>query len=262
VPYCAVNGIRVYYEVQGEGPPMVLAHANPFDHRLWMYQIAHFSTFFKVAAVDIRAYGRSDKPAAETSLPELAADLAGVCRQEKITQAILCGISVGGNIVLQAALDHPELCSALVMAGCSSGPSPHQTRTEGYMSRGVAGYHIQHLKHLVSSEFAATRLGDYLLRFFTDTDPRLKPEALSALFRALERKNLTSRLGELQMPVLVLNGEFDPARPRSIDMSRSIKGAVHRTVAASGHACCLEQPAAFDEAVSDFLKENGLWPSP
>ena len=43
MPYCSVNGNRIYYEVSGEGFPLLLIHANPFDHRLWLYQIASFS---------------------------------------------------------------------------------------------------------------------------------------------------------------------------------------------------------------------------
>jgi pimeloyl-ACP methyl ester carboxylesterase len=256
--YAAVNGIKIYYEVSGEGFPMVFVHANPFDHRLWMYQVAHFSSFFKVIAVDIRGYGRSEKPVSETSVAEMAEDIVGVCRREGIPQAVFCGISVGGNLVIQLALNHPDLCRALIPVGCSSGPSPHQTRTDGYMNQGVEKYHIQHLRNLVSPEFAATRLGNYLLGLFTDTDGWLKPEALRAIFNALERKNLTDHLGELKMPVLMINGEFDPARPRSIETSRKIKGAEHRTIPGSGHACCLEQPAAFDDVVLEFLRKNGL----
>ena len=56
--YSTANGLKIYYEVSGEGFPFVMVHANPFDHNLWMYQIAHFSTYFKVIAIDIRGYGR------------------------------------------------------------------------------------------------------------------------------------------------------------------------------------------------------------
>jgi pimeloyl-ACP methyl ester carboxylesterase len=261
MPYCQVNGIRIHYETSGEGFPMVFVHANPFDHRLWMYQTARFSTFFKVIAVDIRGYGRSDKPFSETSVAQMAEDIVGVCRNEGVAEAVFCGISVGGNLVLQLALDHPDLCRALIPVGCSSGPSPHQVRTDGYVNQGVAKYHIQHLEHLVSAEFASSELGRYLLGMFTDTDDWLRPEALREIFNALERKNLTDRLGELRMPVLVINGEFDPARPRSMEMSRRIQGAEHRTIAGSGHACCLEQPAAFDRVVVEFLANNGLMSS-
>ena len=61
MPFSRANGIDIWYEVAGEGPALVLIHANPFDHDLWMYQTAHFSTWFKVVSIDIRGYGRSAK---------------------------------------------------------------------------------------------------------------------------------------------------------------------------------------------------------
>ena len=82
MPICPVNGLKIYYEVSGEGFPLVLIHANPFDRRLWIYQVAHFSAFFKVINVDLRGYGYSDKPASPTSIVEMGEDVVGVCRQD------------------------------------------------------------------------------------------------------------------------------------------------------------------------------------
>src|SRR5207237_8615836 len=95
--YCSVNGIRIYYEVSGEGFPLLLIHANPFDHRLWLYQIASFSTFFKVIAVDLRGYGHSDKPTSQTSLARMAEDVLGVCRHEKKKETIVPCMSEAGQ---------------------------------------------------------------------------------------------------------------------------------------------------------------------
>src|SRR5207247_9283899 len=81
--YCSVNKIRIYYEVSGVGFPLLLIHANAFDHRLWLYQIASFSTFFKVIAVDERGYGHADKPTSHTGLAMLAEDRQAVGGQEE-----------------------------------------------------------------------------------------------------------------------------------------------------------------------------------
>src|SRR5262249_41165032 len=81
MPYSTANRIRIYYEVSGEGLPFVMIHANPFDHNLWMYQIAHFSTYFKVIAVDIRGYGRSDKSTTPFSLKEMGRRRFGSLRR-------------------------------------------------------------------------------------------------------------------------------------------------------------------------------------
>jgi pimeloyl-ACP methyl ester carboxylesterase len=264
MPYCCVNGVTIHYEVSGSGFPMVMVHANPFDRRLWLYQIAHFSTFFKVIAVDLRGYGRSDKPAAEIEIATLVEDVVGVCREEKVTEAIVAGCSVGGVIALQLGLDHPEIFKALIVVGCNSeasGAPVFQQRIEGYMRQGVAAYHIQHLKSLVAGDFAESKLGRYLLGFFADTDPTLKPESIGEIFKALQRRNVTARLGELKMPVLAISGELDSARPGVKKMSERISGAVYREIPGAGHACCLEDPAAFDREVLDFLRAHRFLPA-
>ncbi|MCH7544481.1 MAG: hypothetical protein IIB65_12685, partial [Proteobacteria bacterium] len=77
MPHSTQNEVTVHYRIAGEGMPFVMLHANPFDHNLWMYQIAHFSTWFKVIAMDIRGWGRSDKVTTEYTLGEMCADVLG-----------------------------------------------------------------------------------------------------------------------------------------------------------------------------------------
>ena len=259
MPYCNVNGIRIHYDVSGEGRPLVLIHANPFDRRLWMYQVAHFSTFFKVVSVDLRSYGYSDKPTTPTSVDQMAEDVVGVCRQEAIDKTIVAGISVGGGLTLQLGLDHPELCEALIVVGSGGQATPvYGERIRGYGEEGVESYHIQHLRSLVSKEFSESRLGRYLLSYFTDWDQRLSGASIAEIFKALQKKEVTDRLGELKVPVLTIAGEHDNARKRNREVAQKIAGAVHHMIPGTGHACCLEDPVTFDEIVLDFLKSRGL----
>jgi pimeloyl-ACP methyl ester carboxylesterase len=182
---CLVNGVKISYEVSGEGFPLILIHANPFDRRLWIYQVAHFSTFFRTVNIDLRGYGFSDKPASPTSIVQMTEDILGVCRQEGITEAVIAGISVGGVIALQLGLDHPEIFKALILVGCSSGPgNRYQQRIEGY-KRGIEKYHIEHLTTLVSQDFSKSKVGHYLLANFTDWDKRLKADSIIQIFKAL-----------------------------------------------------------------------------
>ena len=90
----------------------------------------------------------------------------GVCRKEELKETIVLGISVGGNVALQLGLDHPEISKALVLVGCSSGPSDHGTRIDGYMKEGTEQYHIKRLRALVSEEFSGSALGKYPLGLF------------------------------------------------------------------------------------------------
>jgi 3-oxoadipate enol-lactonase len=259
MPYCARNGVKTYYEVSGEGFPVVLVHANPFDRRLFLYQVAHYSTFFRVINIDLRAYGYSDKPDKPTSMVEMCEDVVAVCRQEGALEAVVLGVSVGGVMGLQLGLDHPEIFKALILVGCSSQPGDrYQARVDGYMNEGLSKYHIQHLTSLVSKDFPQTKMGKYLLGMHTEMDPRLSAPAISEIFHALQNRDLTVRLPELKMPVLIINGEFDNSLKRSKEMSTKIAGAEHHVIPGAGHACCLEDPAMFDEIVLAFLRKHGF----
>ena len=259
MPYSTKNGVRSYYEVSGDGYPLVLMHANPLDRRMFLYQAAHFSTYFKVINIDLRAYGYSDKPAISVSMTDLCEDVVAVCRQEGASEAIFAGVSVGGVMGLQLGLDHPEIFKALILVGCSSMPGDrYQSRIDGYMQQGVAKFHIQHLTDLVSKDFTQSKRGKYLLGMHTEMDALLSAPAIAEIFNALQNRDLTARLPELKMPVLIMNGEFDNSLKRSKDMTTRIAGAEHHTIAGAGHACCLEDPAAFDEIALGFLRKNGF----
>lgn len=77
MPYSKSNSVDIWYEVNGAGPPMVLEHANPFDHNLWLYQIAHFSKWFRVLSIDLRGYGRSGKITPPFTLEDMCDDVWG-----------------------------------------------------------------------------------------------------------------------------------------------------------------------------------------
>ncbi len=261
MPYSRGNGIKIYYEVLGEGFPFVLVHANPFDHNLFIYQISHFSTYFKVIALDIRGYGRSDKPTTPFRLKEMAEDVLGVCRDEGVKEAILGGVSVGSGIALLLGLDHPEMFKALILVGGNSGGGGRvDDRIRGYTEIGVEKYHIQHLEELVSPEFPKTKLGKYLLQTFVEQDPWLSGESIAQIFRARAGTDMTSRLRSLRVPTLVINGEYDNSLSAGRRTAELIPGAVHEILPKTGHACCIEDPAGFDGLVMEFLAAHGLMP--
>src|SRR5262249_23298549 len=115
MPVSRSNGADIWYEVKGDGPAMVLVHANPFDHDLWMYQSAHFSTWFKVVGIDIRGYGRSSKVTTPYSLKDMGNDVVTVMRDLGIARAVLMGCSVGSGIALLLGLDRPDLFEAVIL---------------------------------------------------------------------------------------------------------------------------------------------------
>ena len=189
----AVNGdVRIAYEVEGDGPPLVLIHANPFDRRMWLYQVPQYAATFRTIAVDLRGYGGSDKPETPFTLRDMADDVVAVCRKENVERAAFMGASVGANIALAIGLDYPELVTSLVLVGGSArGTAVFADRIAGYLSGDVAGYQDAHIRALVSPAFAASPLGNWLLELFTSRAPALSGACIAQIFRALDAFELT-----------------------------------------------------------------------
>jgi len=254
--------VRIYYEAHGEGPPMVLVHANPFDHRLFTYQIARFAPYFRLVALDIRGYGRSDKPETAFTLAEMVDDVLAVCAQERISRAIFMGVSVGSGISLLIGLDRPELAAAVILVGGSSkGGANIADRVAGYTSADLRAYQRSHIRELVAPGFCDTPVGRWVLDLFSDHTQTLSGRCIAQIFRAREACDMRERLAAMKPPVLVINGAHDVSLARGTETAAMIPGATHVVLSGTGHACCIEDPAAFDGAVTRFLMAAGLWPS-
>lgn len=263
MPYSTRNGVRIHYEVHGEGPPMVLVHANPFDRRLWLYQVARYSAFYRVIAVDIRGYGLSDKPETSFTLADMMDDVLGVCDDEGVPSAIFMGVSVGSGIAMLTALDHPARARAIVLVGGSSnGPSDVESIVKGFHQETLGAYLMHLMRGYVAPGFADTKLGHWLLSRFVERADTLSAKCIGQIFRARGSCDMTGRLPSMRVPALVVNGEHDNSLARGGITASLIPGARHAVLANAGHACVIEDPDAFDAAVVPFLKDNGLWPGP
>jgi 3-oxoadipate enol-lactonase len=261
MPKSTANGIDIWYEVTGDGPAMVLVHANPFDHDLWLYQAAHFSTWFTVVSIDIRGYGRSAKITTPYSQKDMCNDVIGVMDDLGIDKAVLGGCSVGSGIAIHLGLDHPDRFSGIILVGGNAGVSGrYMQRVEGY-TKDLEDYHIKHLKLLVADDFPDTRLGAYILNLWVEREPRLRGDAIAQVFHAGNGTDSTPQLGEMKIPVLVINGEYDHSLPAGQDTARLVPDGTHKILPGTGHACCIEDPAGFDAMVIEFLSQNGLMPA-
>ena len=261
MPYSTRNGLNIHYEVHGEGPPLVLVHANPFDRRLWTYQVSRFSPFYRVIAVDLRGYGLSDKPDAPFTLRDMADDVLGVCADENIHKAIFAGVSVGSGISLLIATEEPQRAEAVILVGgSSSGPRDVESIVSGFQGRDLGGYLMQLMRGYVAPGFADTPVGKWLLQLFVENAHRLNATCIANIFRARGSYDMTDRLPDMKVPALVINGEFDGSLAAGTRTASLIPGAEHFVLKNTGHACCIEDPAGFEAAMIGFLRRNNLVP--
>ncbi len=260
MPTSRANGVDIHYEVAGAGPALVLIHAIPFDHSLWLYQQARFSTWFRVISVDLRGFGRSAKVTADYTFEDMAGDVLGVMADEGVGRAVVMGCSIGSKLALLLGGMAPEKFAAVIQVGGNSGPQDFDRRIKGYQTEPFSPYRREHLRFGNRDGFGDTPIGRYLHDMFSERDAWHDPKAVAAVFRALSAGDARPYLAAYKPPTLIINGEFDGARPRGEETAKLIPGSRHRVLAGAGHACMIEDPAGFDALVIDFLRDNGLMP--
>ena len=112
--YASSGEARIYFEAAGAGPDLVFVHAGVSDSRMWEPQFDTFAAKYRVVRYDHRGFGKSKMPDGPYALRD---DLLSVVRQAGIAKATFVGCSMGGATVIDFALEHPEMVSALVLVG-------------------------------------------------------------------------------------------------------------------------------------------------
>jgi 3-oxoadipate enol-lactonase len=260
--------VSAWRELRGEGPPVVLLHAGVADSRLWEPQLRSFSQSHSVLRVDLPGFGNSPF---ETNPVSFRGAIRDVMDAEGIDQAALIGVSLGGNTSLELTLESPERVSALVLVG--AGLPDHE------WSKDVVSFFDAEEEALERGDLDAAvdaNLRMWLAgprRDLADIDPGMRDlvgEMQKQVFRQQEGHDdvrvlrleppESDRLGEVDVPTLVLTGDEDVGDIHSIAdrLVDGIPGAERATIAGAAHLPNLERPEEFDRIVLDFLSRHGV----
>jgi pimeloyl-ACP methyl ester carboxylesterase len=260
--FAPVKGTRLYYEVKGTGPALVLIHGGQLDSRMWDDQFPLIAKQFTVLRYDVRGYGGSFQP---DQLYSDADDLAALLDYLSVPNAHLVGLSLGGRIAVDFALAHPKRASSLTLAG-----------------PGLAGYEAP------NSEEVDLRMWD-LMKAARDEgpdkvtelwlkDPFMAPAMEQARLvprlQRLSRENAhcwlrnpllqrspkppaAKRLNEIQVPTLLVFGDRDlPQIKATIEtLEKGINGSKKVVIKGAGHMVNMEKPEEFNEALLAFLSK-------
>jgi pimeloyl-ACP methyl ester carboxylesterase len=251
----------LHYERSGtSGPLMLFVHGNPYDHRLWMYQAAHFSTWFRCLAVDLPGYGRSPKGEHGLTLSDMAQAcwdvIDDVARGEP---AILLGNSVGASISIFMAGARPKQARAMILTGCGYMPNRDFAKMggSGWDAHGMAARKAG-IERFVSPAKRDDPQSAYLQQLFLDTDERLDPKAIRLIFRALEEPEPEAVYDALALPTLIIAGTADPTYQGALAMKKRIRGAELATIEDAGHVSNLDFPTQWDAHALAFLERHRL----
>ena len=277
MPHAYTNGIVTFYEDSGDGPAVVLIHGHSLDLRLWQYQVGPLvEAGFRVVRYDVRGHGRSLIPPSGYTWENYSADLAELLDRLNVerpaTQSLIVeaahvvGLSMGGGIALQFALDHPGRVLSLTLVDPTL---PGFTYSEEF-SRG-----IEELRDAVRSEGVRAAFERLWLTHPVFDGVRRYPERFALLreivlgFQAADYREgaspsgysqpaVADRLSEIAAPALVMAGEQDLPDFRLIAdlLAANLPSARQLVMPDCGHLPPLEQPEAFNAALLGFLRDN------
>lgn len=260
MPKRQLNNINLYYEVNGNGQPLLLIHGLGSSTRDWELQAQAFSKAYQVITFDLRGHGQSDKPAGPYSLALFASDTAELLKALGVASAHVVGLSLGGGVAFQLAIDSPELVRTLTIVN-SAPELVVRTFKErlGIWQRFVI---VRLLGMRRMGEVLSTRLFPNpehaaLRATFVERWAANDPRAYQNALRAMIGWSVTAKLGSIRCPTLVLSADQDytPVALKEA-YTKLIPNARLVVIPDAHHATPIEQPEKFNTALSDFIVQH------
>lgn len=267
MPFVQTNGIKLYYELHGNGEPLVLIPGIGYDGWMWHWMIPGLEDHFQVISIDNRGAGQSDKPAGPYTAQILAADIVGMLDDFGIAKAHILGHSMGGFIAQALAIDYPERVDGLILSATNFGGPRHVPITPEAMAvlTDVSGDPIARLRRGIviscapgfaeaNPEFVAYWVN---YRIAHPIDPAGYQAQLAIGMGLLaEAASFEHRLAGVTAPTLILFGAHDRVVPQANAalLAASLPDARVEILPDAGHFFPFETPDAASAAVIQFLK--------
>lgn len=259
MPSATLNGVRLYYEVHGQGPPLVLLHGFAGTAESWKPQIPALSARYRLILYDARGHWRSESPkSADAYSHDIAVeDFRALLDHVGAGPTIVGGLSMGGVIALAFYAKYPERVRALILCDTGPGFRNPERREEWRRSREEAA---QLLEREGMAGFARSRFAE--LDYYTSNEIMLQhdPIGLAHVNRkilVIPDARLMDLLPGIGVPTVVLVGADDTDFRGSSDyMTLKIPGAEQVVLERAGHGANVDQPEAFNRAVLDFLERT------
>jgi 3-oxoadipate enol-lactonase len=253
-----INGVSLFYEMQGDGPPVILVHGLGATSNVWHAQRVTLSKYFRVITFDLSGSGRSDRSRRSYSIEGWVEEIAGLLDHLHVEQAVVAGHSMGTVIAQKFAARHPQKTRALVLAGglVELGPPGKEAftkRAEAVEKDGMIAVADAVLGGALSAGSRERNLA--LTGMVREMLLSNDPACYAGHCRALIGGSARSDQDGISCPTLLLVGDQDPVTPLALQrqIASAIKNSRIRIVPATAHLTMLESPDAFNAALLEFL---------
>jgi 3-oxoadipate enol-lactonase len=269
MPTIEANGRRLYYELHGEGEPLVCVMGLAADTFAWTLQVPAFSARHRTLIFDNRDVGRSTLAEDEYEIKDMAGDAFALADALGLEAFHLLGLSMGGAIAQEMALAEPERVRTLTLGlTFAAGGAYGRKLSEVWAARVHRLSHEERVDELMllcnSEEFFENPEAVAALRGLMLENPHPQPpEAFARQLAASSRHDARDRLASLSMPVHVIGAERDILVPvwKSRELASLIPGARLTVIEKAPHGANVEHAEEFNRAVLEFIAERAAAPA-
>ncbi len=266
MPKALVNGINVNYKIEGSGEPLIMIMGVASSLRAWYFQTRVFKKHFRVITFDNRGCGDSDKPIEPYSIRTMADDAAGLMEHLGIEKAHVLGISMGGMIAQELAINYPEKINKLIL-GCTfakrsdpAGISDALPRRLGY----VGNYSYTDLLSIPAKNIviamAELAFNKKIYKVILSSVIKLAVKKMDCSgianqINAIWKHDTIDRLKFIKVPTLVITGNADSIiNPQSsVVIAKRVPNAKLVKYDGGSHAFFVEMRKRFNSEVIAFL---------
>ena len=262
-----INNLNLSYDDVGEGNiPIIFLHGFPFDKSMWAKQLDFFATTNRVIAIDIRGFGKSTDESTPLSIDLFSDDLMLFMNQMKISKAIICGLSMGGFIALNAQARFPDRFEAIILCDTQCIADTIEVKLNRYKTideialNGTLNFNEAFIKKVFcKNSFTNKQEIVTQLRSVVMANP--EQIIINGLKALAERSETCSTLSEINIPTLIICGREDEVTPleQSEFLHTSIKASALHIIDDAGHVSNIEQPEEFNNEISKFLLAVGVF---
>jgi pimeloyl-ACP methyl ester carboxylesterase len=267
MPKVKVGDINMYYEIHGEGEPLVFIVGLGANLSASFLDIPAFSHRYKVVLFENRGAGRSDAPAVPYTMAMMADDTVGLMDVIGIDNAHIMGRSLGGMIAQHIALLHPRRVKSLILMSTDCG-GPHYKSDPEYMNffsdteqmnkLSPEERYRQNMRWLVSQEFIDSNPAIIRESFDNQAQYPTPPQGFAGQMQAIEGHNTYDHLPEIKAPTLIIHGDADQVNPmeNARTLASRIPGAELVVMKNMRHLFMLEAQDETTRIILNFLKRH------
>jgi pimeloyl-ACP methyl ester carboxylesterase len=257
MPFCSIDGTRLYYTERGVGTPLLFVHGLGSSGRDWAAQIDHFADHYRVLRLDLRGHGRSERGEGPYSIAQFARDVAVLLRKRDAVPAHVAGLSMGGMVTLELAAGAPQLTRSLIVVNSVADMRLHSWHNVWvYVSRraAVQVLGMRRVGQLLARKLFVKPSQEDLRRKFVRRWAQNDKQAYLWSMDAIMRWSVADRLAQIDVPTLFVSSDEDytpvSTKRHIVDQMPNAELAV---VDDARHALPVERPDEFNTILDDFL---------